>query len=274
MSSWDLSSKSRRFGSISRSARSFFRSSSRSSSRSGSRNSSVRSAVSSDDGIDHAYDTATKKTIYLIRHAESEENVHMHGMQELGTSLVGGRVPTSENLSSSLKFIGGVAKGDIDSKLSEGGREQVKELHSVLKSDGMENMSSVINDVDIIGHSPLVRARDTCYGGFGLHTNGVCENVVELKCLEEATPWETAVQGRKKTVHKRIDELQRWIDNQTDATTIALVGHSEYFMIMLGISRAEKFWNCDVWKVEYAAGKWTGLTLKHRLTSSKPMGVF
>ena len=163
--------------------------------------------------------------------------------------------------------------GDIDSDLSEGGRAQVKELFHILDSDRKKNMSSLINDIDITGHSPLIRARDTCYGAFGLDKNEKYDNVVELTCLEEATPWETIVQGRKKTVHERIKQLQNWIDNQKDAKTIALVGHSEYFMIMLGISRAEKFWNCDVWKVEYGAGKWTDLELKYRLPSSKPMGV-
>jgi len=209
----------------------------------------------------------------LIRHAESKENVKMHGLQEVGMSLSQKRLPSSKDVSNGFKFIGGAAMGDIDSDLSEGGKAQVKELFHILDSDRKKNTSSLIKDVDITGHSPLIRARDTCYGVFGLDKNEKYDNVVQLTCLEEATPWETIVQGRKKTVHERIKQLQNWIDNQKDAKTIALVGHSEYFMIMLGISRAEKFWNCDVWKVEYGAGKWTGLELKHRLPSSKPMGV-
>ena len=215
-----------------------------------------------------------KKTIYLIRHAESEENVKMHGLQEVGMSLYERRMPSSKDLTNSLSFISSAAKGDTDSDLSPQGKEQVKELFRILDTDSQKNLHSIVNDVDIIGHSPLIRARETCYGVFGLDKNEKHENVMELMCLEEATPWETVVQGRKNTVHKRIEKLKLWIENQNDATTIALVGHSEYFMIMLGISRAEKFWNCDVWKVDYqTGGMWSGLKLKHRLDSSKPMGM-
>jgi phosphohistidine phosphatase SixA len=238
--------------------------------------SSVRSSVSSESQQPSVEfdDSAPKKTIYLIRHAESEENVKMHGLQEVGMSLYDRRLPSSQDLSKSLSFIASGAKGDTDSDLSPQGREQINELFQILDTDSQKNLHSLINDVDVIGHSPLIRAKDTCYGAFGLDKNDQPENVVELMCLEEATPWETVVQGRKNTVHKRIEELKVWIDNQTDATTIALVGHSEYFMIMLGISRAEKFWNCDVWRVQYqSGGRWTGLELKHRLNSSKPMGV-
>lgn len=219
-------------------------------------------------------DSSPKKTIYLIRHAESEENVNMHGFQEVGVSLYERRLPSSKDLTSSLQFIGSAAKGNTNSDLSPQGREQINELFQLLDADSQMNMHSLINDVNVIGHSPLIRAKETCYGAFGLDKNEHPENVFELKCLEEATPWETVVQGRKETVHKRIEELKLWIENQTDATTIALVGHSEYFMIMLGISRAEKFWNCDVWKVNYQSGGiWTGLELQHRLDSSKPMGI-
>lgn len=219
-------------------------------------------------------ENAPKKTIYLIRHAESEENVKMHGLQEVGTSLFERRLPTSDDVNKSMQFIYSGATGDTDSELSPQGKEQIKELFQILDEDSQKNMHSLINDVDIIGHSPLIRARETCYGAFGLDKNDEHENVVELACLEEANAWETVVQGRKNTVHKRIEELKVWVENQTDASTIALVGHSEYFMIMLGISRAEKFWNCDVWRVQYQyGGRWSGLELKHRLSSSKPMGV-
>eukprot|EP00536_Pseudo-nitzschia_multiseries_P005488 jgi/Psemu1/254535/estExt_Genewise1Plus.C_1030027 len=263
-----------------------------------------------DDDVDRP-----KKTIYLIRHAESEENVKMHALQNVGTSLLERRLPSSGDVTDSFRFLGGAAMGDTDSVLSEAGRQQVRELHDILEAepqqqkqacgDGDGNGNGGVNvrvrDADVIAHSPLVRARDTCYGAFGLdlielgldpdpdgsscckNNKNVCNNVVELPCLEEATPWETAVKGRKNTVHKRIDELHDWIDEQIEtkgAETIVLVGHSEYFMIMLGIPRSEKFWNCDVWKVEYSYSnscgrgrKWTGLELRHRLASSKPMGI-
>ena len=51
---------------------------------------------------------AQKKIIYLIRHAESEENVKMYGFQEVGMSIYDGRVPSSKDLSSSLSFLSSV----------------------------------------------------------------------------------------------------------------------------------------------------------------------
>jgi phosphohistidine phosphatase SixA len=223
-----------------------------------------------------------KITIYLIRHAETEENVKMYGLQEVGNSIYGCRVPSSKDLSSSLSFLGGVVKGDTDSDLSQNGKQQIDELFQIMNNCRKNNdvANSVIESVDIIGHSPLTRAKETCFGVFGLNNNDNDnnnenkKNVVELSCLEEVTPWETAVSGRRNTVHKRIGELKEWIESQKDSTSsIALVGHSEYFMIMLGVSRSEKFQNCDVWKVDYEyGGTWSNLEIKHRLDSSKPMG--
>jgi broad specificity phosphatase PhoE len=235
-----------------------------------------------DDDDDDANSCPKKKiTVYLIRHAETEENVKMHGLQEVGNSIYGCRVPSSKDLSSSLSFLGGVVKGDTDSDLSQNGREQIDELFQIMDSDKKNNdtVNSVIESVDVIGHSPLTRAKETCFGVFGLNNIDDDSNedkknvVVELSCLEEVTPWETAVSGRRNTVHKRIGELKNWIESQQDATSIALVGHSEYFMIMLGVSRKKKLQNCDVWKVDYEyGGTWSNLELKHRLDSSKPMG--
>ena len=288
------------------------------------------------------------KTIYLIRHAESEENVNMHGLQASFSSLYTGQLPSSESVSQGLSFITkGATGGDTDSNVSTMGKEQIQDLRRILVEDSQSHTpdpdpttttvqqdESLLNTVDVIGHSPLIRAKETCYGAFDLgtctvnntntttteneqqhpHHNHLNSVVYELSCLEEATPWETVVQGRKNTVHKRIEELQRWIEEQPDdVSTIALVGHSEYFMLMLGISRAEKFWNCDVWQVQYqyqyvplqpqpqqqpqqqqedqtmatttitdtgsstiidsSNGRWSNLQLKHRSKLSKPMGM-
>ena len=231
------------------------------------------------DGDDTNTLPKKKITVYLIRHAETEENVKMDGLREVGNSIYGCRVPSSKDLSSSLSFLGGVVTGDTDSDLSQNGKEQINELFQIMDSDkkNSNNVNSVIEIVDVIGHSPLARTKETCFGIFGLNnidddSNEDKNNVVELSCLEEVTPWETAVSGRRNTVHKRIGELKDWIESQQDATSIALVGHSEYFMIMLGVSRSEKFQNCDVWKVDYEyGGTWSNLELKHRLNSSKPM---
>jgi hypothetical protein len=143
----------------------------------------------------------------------------------------------------------------------------------------------------------LKRAKETCYGIFGKpsdekiiskkdttstttslsddddENSGVKQQpevtsktkttpMIELPCLVELTQKEIIFQ-RKKPLHNRIQELQDWLDT-SDATNIAIVGHSEYFMYMLGLNY--KFKNCDVWKVEYNGnGVWNNLQLIVRL---------
>jgi broad specificity phosphatase PhoE len=116
--------------------------------------------------------------------------------------------------------------------------------------------------LSLVAHSPLIRAKETCYGILDLNSDNDSPQLVELDCLSEVTPYETLLQGRLP-LWKRINSLYKWIQNQ-EADTIALVGHSEYFKIMLGLK--EKFKNCDVWKATYSNGQWTDLELKHRLS--------
>ena len=119
--------------------------------------------------------------------------------------------------------------------------------------------------------------------------------VVELECLRELTPYERARYGGRlrRPLRKRIQQLQEWIVSQTtttraasrqrqgsdqkqepqatptpERTSIVLVGHSEYFRVLLNLTK--KFQNCDVWKAEWNAveGTWSRLELLHRLQSS------
>jgi phosphohistidine phosphatase SixA len=116
--------------------------------------------------------------------------------------------------------------------------------------------------LDLIAHSPLTRAQKTCYGALDL--DGIAP-VVSLDCLKEVTPRETVVRGRRP-VQERISALQEWIEAQ-EADTIALVGHSEYFKVMLDLTK--RFKNCDVWKASYGQKKWTDLQLEFRLDEFK-----
>ncbi|KAG7359633.1 histidine phosphatase superfamily branch 1 protein [Nitzschia inconspicua] len=214
------------------------------------------------------------KTIYLIRHAETEENVRMKGFHDVGKALKNRQMPTPNDWKLGSEFVGMTLKGVTDSHLSSRGQRQVLQLKSILDDNGL------LDEVDLIAHSPLRRAKETCYGIFGLAA-GISDDdmtttatttektktnkpVVELSCLQEITQLEHLTQG-KRAVRKRINSFERWIESQgEDVSTIAIVGHSEYFMIMLGVS--EKFKNCDVWKAVYEpGGKWTVLENEVRL---------
>lgn len=114
--------------------------------------------------------------------------------------------------------------------------------------------------LDLIAHSPLTRTQKTCYGVLNIDGS---TPVIALDCLREVTPRETIIRGRSP-VENRIEALQEWIEAQEEAATIALVGHSEYFKVMLGLTR--RFKNCDVWSASYSQKQsWTNLQLEYRL---------
>lgn len=222
------------------------------------------------------------KTVYLIRHAETEENVRMKGFHDIGKALEKGKLPSSSQLKLGSQFVGMTLSGNHNSKLSARGKQQVLQLQSILQDDDHHLHKSL----DMIVHSPLQRAKETCYGIFKLtatatttavvtpddaddndsstRTQRNSPPVVEVASLQEVTQWELKTQG-KRPVRKRIKAFHEWLDGlDDDISTIAVVGHSEYFMIMLGME--EKFKNCDVWKATYqGGGNWTDLVNEVRL---------
>jgi hypothetical protein len=246
------------------------------------------------------------KTVYLIRHAETEENVRMFALQDVVNSFKNGKLPKKEDVKHGFDFLGMQLSGHTDSVLSRFGMAQVRELHNVLMDEGMPQQQHQDNndvgtkhwvqELDLIAHSPLQRARETCMGAFGIPSTvmgmddtiatkpltplrQIFPPVVELDCLEEVTPFEKFFGGGKKSVKRRIKQLEDWIeshDNDDDdgktVSTIAIVGHSEYFQIMLekaGMNKKPQ--NCDVWRAVYHnGGKWSDLRLIHRLTLPSP----
>jgi hypothetical protein len=104
--------------------------------------------------------------------------------------------------------------------------------------------------VQLIVYSPLIRARDTCQSMLLSTKAGDGDKpwrVEELECLREATPYEQVV-TMQQSLRARILEFQRWLACQKEER-IAVVGHSQYFRLMLGMS--EKFQNCDIWEAKF-----------------------
>ena len=119
--------------------------------------------------------------------------------------------------------------------------------------------------MQLVAHSPLLRARQTSEGMFGCVTvddNNSNDNdndntqdkltkpvkhVVQLSHLLEKTPSEW-IPGNIGSFNERINEFETWICNQSE-TNIAIVGHSQYFKQMLNLDY--KFSNCDVWQLTF-----------------------
>lgn len=126
-----------------------------------------------------------------------------------------------------------------------------------VKSQVMGDMLSNENflekqQVQLIVHSPLVRARETCQSmllsNIAKADDGEQkQRVEELECLREATPYEQVV-TLQHSLRARILEFQQWLALQKEER-IAVVGHSQYFRLMLGMG--EKFQNCDVWAAKF-----------------------
>jgi len=202
----------------------------------------------------HIKTKSKAKTIYLCRHAETEENIRMNHLRKAGHSIKSLKPPNPTDVFLGCQFLGMVLIGRTNSIVSANGTNQIQEMQKIVLQH------QLTPKIKKVAHSPLIRAKETCYGVFDLdhHMN---IPIIPLDCLREVTPFEFVFAGRTQ-VKRRIQELYKWIKEQEE-DTIAIVGHSEYFLIMLGLE--EKFKNCDVWKATFCDGKWTNLELQHRL---------
>ena len=268
----------------------------------------------------------TKLTVFLIRHAETNENIRMRSLVRAGKDVLKRNKPSLCDVQRGLGFVATNALGKTDSKLSTVGKEQVLELRRLLRkqpvfapqlSNSSNELSSpssgsfpyqqdigesvldghaVSNRRTIIAHSPLTRAKETCYGALlssdsdtnlGASSMGSryttttttplfdtstdAADVVELECLREVSFYRQSKYGydMKRALQKRIQALDEWLASIDAATTdVVLVGHSEYFRILL--NQKEKFRNCDVWRASYCPieRQWDDLELQCRLESA------
>jgi broad specificity phosphatase PhoE len=191
-----------------------------------------------------------KKTIYVIRHAESEENRRLAALSRCGGSIGKFQLPSSSDFKAGSGFLLNIM-GQVDSDLSEAGKAQIKTIAAKLQQDNFVESAGV----QLIAHSPLQRAKQTCKGMLGCDSDdSECDyssvnRVVELPLLIEKTPAEW-IPGNSKSLATRIQKLEEWLIEQPEST-ILLVGHSQLFKAMLGLSF--KLGNCDVWKATLEA---------------------
>ena len=127
--------------------------------------------------------------------------------------------------------------------------------------------------MQVVVHSPLLRARATCQGLFKegeLLNNNV--QVLELEALREITPSDYAP-IRYSRAMQRIQDFESWV-SQRPEEKIIVVGHSQYFRAMLGVDF--KFSNCEVWKAKFdpnepdAKRRWTDLERLCGSSTAKP----
>ncbi|KAL3944401.1 MAG: hypothetical protein SGBAC_001525 [Bacillariaceae sp.] len=197
-----------------------------------------------------APEETAKKTIYLIRHAESEENRRIGSLKNSLRTLGRFRLPSRAD----VKAIGELLNipAQIDSNVSDIGKEQISDMKAKLDASNFLEAANV----KLVVHSPLIRARETSEGMLGCAAPetkvDTVKRVAELEELKEMTPkeWTPMYRGQFKA---RVEYFENWLSEQAE-DTIAVVGHSEYFKDMLDLDF--KFGNCDVWKLTFDQSKY------------------
>jgi len=147
----------------------------------------------------------------------------------------------------------------VDSDVSSVGWDQIKQVGDQLRADDFLTK----NNVQLVAHSPLLRAQQTSEGMLGCVTatsstdqklSPPVKRVEELNCLLEKAPSEW-IPGNVGGFAKRIVEFEHWICDQPE-DSIAIVGHSQFFKAMLEMTY--KFNNCDVWEIKLDCTKVPG----------------
>jgi broad specificity phosphatase PhoE len=193
------------------------------------------------------------KTIYLIRHAESEENRRIAALGRTFKTLSKWSIPSSSDVYATTELLH--VQGQVDTNVSEIGARQIAHMKEKLQQDNF----LISNGIQLVAHSPLIRARQTSEGMLGcvtaadsfpsapdLKADSVAR-VVQTELLVERSPseWTPMYYGG---FIQRIQDFENWLCN-LEEETIALVGHSQFFKTMLGLNF--KFGNCEVWKVTF-----------------------
>jgi broad specificity phosphatase PhoE len=207
------------------------------------------------------------KTVYLIRHAESEENRRIAALSRTFRTLGKFSFPKTSDLSASTELLN--IPGQVDSNVSDIGAKQIAHMGEKLNHHNFV----VTAGIQLVAHSPLLRARKTSEGMLGClappattsSSSSVAaagEETLELKAQSVSRVLETNLLLEKtpaewtplyySSFKRRIGEFEDWLGKQEEET-IALVGHSQFFKAMLGVDF--KFGNCEVWKVDFDSSK-------------------
>jgi len=153
----------------------------------------------------------SKKTLYLIRHAESLQNVAVKRLTDQKDILA----------------LASIVNIGHDSALSQLGESQLVPANEFLKAHEWTPRPGG-NRPELIVHSPHLRTRQTAAGLF----KG-CDSIpmIELNCLYERTAFEYLYIS---PLDSRIAQANAWLRERSEET-IVMVGHGQYFRRWLGL---------------------------------------
>ena len=191
-------------------------------------------------------ESSKMKTVYLIRHAESEENRRMASLGNVLSSVSRFSLPRSTDIRASLHLLN--VQAQVDSSVSVVGKAQIDNVAQQLQAAQFLSTARVT----LVAHSPLQRAQETCEGLLQCRAPSTCPDpdkirVVSLDILREKTPAEW-IPGNSGSLRRRLQAFEEWLTQQPESV-VAVVGHSQYFKNMLNLTY--KFRNCDVYKLQF-----------------------
>ena len=105
--------------------------------------------------------SGVRKTIYLIRHAESDENRRQQSLYCTISKVKNLILPTKADLAASLELVD--VNAQIDSDVSEVGKRQIDQVGNQLRAADFVKKEGI----QLVVHSPLRRARQTSAGMLG-----------------------------------------------------------------------------------------------------------
>lgn len=227
------------------------------------------------------------KTVYLIRHAHSLENQRISSMFSCFGDLSRFSMPKKEDVGASLELL----KLEHDAPLSDHGLKQCELMKALLRENSFVENSKI----ELVVHSPLQRAKQTCEELVGCSSEETLDPPIKNgKSISEsfrqsfaASATTTTTTATTKTEEKPYPKpIQRvvglclleekhqleWVPGNTAGfekrvvefqqwlgqqpeSVVCVVGHSQYFKRMLELPF--KFDNTDVYKVSFDPQKTT-----------------
>jgi broad specificity phosphatase PhoE len=175
----------------------------------------------------------TTKTIYLIRHAQStnqQDKLIAKSTWEKIITLSG--LPTLDEISTTVQLL----KFDMDSSLTQKGQLQIIHQRDLLiKQDFLQS-----HHIELILHSPLIRAKETCLGLFSLHHGNIpiqeCSLLYEKSIIEHFIPM---------NLDQRIEKIKHYLMFDSKENNIVIVAHSGLFRAFLNHDKHHPD-NCEI----------------------------
>uniref|UniRef100_A0A7S1KW94 Phosphoglycerate mutase n=1 Tax=Alexandrium catenella TaxID=2925 RepID=A0A7S1KW94_ALECA len=171
------------------------------------------------------------KVIYLVRHAESMENVQVYRCDRAMDRITAYRLPRCGDLCAASRLL----CCNVDSPLSPAGEGQLLDVRGQLQAAGFEEKSGI----ELAVHSTYQRAARTCRELFGSR----CPTVA-LQEIVERTPWEAMTQEWR--FRRRLRWFRSWLAERPE-WCIVVVGHGYFFQHLLaGTNNPEPMANVEV----------------------------